>query len=221
MIIITLARKPLTRTMVDNINLHGAGGFNIDSCRVAPTGERLGGGDELTSVLDGKAGGWSRPWMHDQEKIKTFAAERKEQVEKATLMGRWPANLILMHRTGCKKIGIKQVEGNRTDGRPEGDGGREDKTQWRFRPTDATRRGYAGADGKESAEEWECVDGCPVAVLDGKSGVVSYGNKPGGYTYTGSEYAVQGFVTSCKPVAPSNYGDTGGASRFFKQVQSE
>jgi DNA modification methylase len=53
------------------------------------------------------------------------------------------------------------------------------------------------------------------AMLDEQSGKVSYGNKSGGYSYTGASYEVEGFVKNCKPQAPSNYGDSGGASRFF------
>jgi hypothetical protein len=52
-------------------------------------------------------------------------------------------------------------------------------------------------------------------MLDQQSGSVSYGNKSGGYSYSDRQYAVQGFVKDCKPKAPSNYGDSGGASRFF------
>ena len=52
-------------------------------------------------------------------------------------------------------------------------------------------------------------------MLDEQSGSISYGNKPGGYSYSDRQYAVQGFVKNCKPKAPSNYGDSGGASRFF------
>lgn len=52
-------------------------------------------------------------------------------------------------------------------------------------------------------------------LLDEQSGKVSYGNKIGGYNYNGNEYEVDGFIKSCKPQSPSNYGDTGGASRFF------
>lgn len=52
-------------------------------------------------------------------------------------------------------------------------------------------------------------------LLDAQSGKVSYGNKKGGYNYTGNEYEVDGFIKSCKPQSLSNYGDTGGASRFF------
>ena len=52
-------------------------------------------------------------------------------------------------------------------------------------------------------------------ILDAQSGAVSYGSKAGGYTYSESEYEVQGFIKKCKPKSPSNYGDGGGASRFF------
>jgi hypothetical protein len=56
------------------------------------------------------------------------------------------------------------------------------------------------------------------ALLDQQSGSISYGNKPGGYSYSDRQYAVQGFIKDCKPKAPSNYGDSGGASRFFKNI---
>jgi DNA modification methylase len=52
-------------------------------------------------------------------------------------------------------------------------------------------------------------------LLDEQSGSISYGNKSGGYSYSDRQYDVQGFVKDCKPKAPSNYGDSGGASRFF------
>ena len=56
-------------------------------------------------------------------------------------------------------------------------------------------------------------------MLDEQSGTVSYGKKKGGYKYQGKNYKVEGFVKDCKPQAPSNYADSGGASRFFKQVE--
>ncbi len=59
------------------------------------------------------------------------------------------------------------------------------------------------------------LDEVAGAMLDEQSGKVSYGNKSGGYSYTGASYEVEGFVKNCKPQAPSNYGDSGGASRFF------
>ena len=54
--------------------------------------------------------------------------------------------------------------------------------------------------------------------LDKKTGNVSYGNKSGGYKYNNNEYKVEGFVKSCKPKQPSNYGDSGGQSRFYNNI---
>ncbi len=54
--------------------------------------------------------------------------------------------------------------------------------------------------------------------LDVKTGDVSYGNKSGGYKYNNNEYKVEGFVKSCKPKQPSNYGDSGGQSRFYNNI---
>lgn len=51
-------------------------------------------------------------------------------------------------------------------------------------------------------------------MLDEQSGV-KHGNNKGAYTYKDNEYKVEGFINNVKPNSPSNYGDTGGASRFF------
>jgi site-specific DNA-methyltransferase (adenine-specific) len=55
-------------------------------------------------------------------------------------------------------------------------------------------------------------------ILNEQSGIVCYGTKEGGYLYDDKEYEVEGFVSTCKPQAPSNYGDGGGASRYFPQA---
>lgn len=39
---IIVARKPVERTIVDNVMKYGVGGINIDECRVEPTGEDIG-----------------------------------------------------------------------------------------------------------------------------------------------------------------------------------
>ena len=52
-------------------------------------------------------------------------------------------------------------------------------------------------------------------MLDEQSGEKSYGNKKGGYSYKGKQYKVDGFIKNNSPQALSNYGDKGGASRFF------
>ncbi len=91
---ITMARKPLAKgfTVAANVLTHGTGAMNIDACRVAATGERLGGGDE--SGKSTKPDGWQRPWMENAEHVAAHNAKVTRNVDKATALGRWPANLI-------------------------------------------------------------------------------------------------------------------------------
>lgn len=89
---ITVARKPFAGTVEANWREHGTGALNIDVCRVSPTGERLGGGDESSKAS--KPDGWARPWMDDPEHVAAHNAKMTANVEKATELGRWPANLI-------------------------------------------------------------------------------------------------------------------------------
>ena len=86
---ITVARKPLIGTVAENVLAHGTGALNVDGCRVAPTGEQLGG-----SHVSTKTDGWDRPWKHDAEHIAAMRAAWAEADRKATELGRWPANLI-------------------------------------------------------------------------------------------------------------------------------
>ncbi|MEG0064740.1 MAG: site-specific DNA-methyltransferase [Pseudomonas sp.] len=89
---ICMARKPLIGTVLANVEAFGTGALNIDACRVSPTGERLGGGDE--SGKASKPDGWQRPWMESAEHVASHNAKVTSNVEKATALGRWPANLI-------------------------------------------------------------------------------------------------------------------------------
>lgn len=89
---ICMARKPFPGTVAANVAEHGTGAINIDACRVTPTGERLGGGDESGKVS--KPEGWARPWMKDPDHVAAHGAKVTANVAKATQLGRWPANLI-------------------------------------------------------------------------------------------------------------------------------
>jgi len=192
--IITLARKPLQvgSTVAQNALQYGTGGLNIDACRIGFPQDKRAAGTKTYSA--GKLAGENAP--HDG-------------------LGRWPANMILEHKAGCICAGVKQVSGTR-DHRPEGDGGREDKTQWRFRPTGATRRGYSDSEGKETIPAWDCEPDCPVVDLDNQSGELTSGVMKAG-TDAGHRlrvYSDNGGYAMSK----DTYGDKGGASRFFFQI---
>ena len=69
-------------------------------------------------------------------------------------------------------------------------------------------------------EEWACVEGCPCLDLDQQSGVLTSGQVKAGYMRNNSQHASNGGYSGGLKDAPlMGYGDSGGASRFFKQVQ--
>jgi len=65
----------------------------------------------------------------------------------------------------------------------------------------------------DGVANWICEPGCPVARLDEQSGVLTSG-KPAGCRNTGGNLLAGG--GNQHPL--SGFGDTGGASRFYKQV---
>ena len=70
---------------------------------------------------------------------------------------------------------------------------------------------HADADGLETVEAWQCVEGCPVRLLDAQSGesksTTGVRAPNGTMGYHGGASGLPGIV--------SGHGDTGGASRFF------
>ena len=82
---ITVARKPITGTVAENVLAHGTGGLNVDGCRVG-TGEqpkacKAPGWDAINKA---NADGGYRPGEYQQG-----GAEYQPSTS-----GRWPANLI-------------------------------------------------------------------------------------------------------------------------------
>ena len=166
MIVITLARKPTGSTVAANALKWGCGGLNIDQTRIG-TADNLNGGTYASNPTT-RTGTWTETRAGDQNVFRRGAAG-----EFVPPSGRFPANLILVHAAGCVCTGTTQIKGNRTDTRPEGDGGREDKSQWRIRPTDQTKRGYSDDSGKETVQAWDCEPGCPIAGLDEQTGLLN------------------------------------------------
>jgi DNA adenine methylase len=155
LIAIHVLRKPLVeRTVAANVLARGAGALNIGAGRIGPP---------FTSAGGNNFDAW-RSGEHRSDRPAIHAQATSKQAR-----GRWPANFLLLHAPGCRVEGSVKVKGNRTDTRPDGDAGREDKTEWRFRPTAATRRGFASADGTESVANWICAEGCAVAALDAQA----------------------------------------------------
>lgn len=125
--------------------------------------------------------------------------------------GRWPANLVLQHAEGCVSKGPKRVK--RGSGDIKG-----------TEPSDSTNGVYGkyskrapnnvGENGFETIEAWECVEGCPVSTLDEQSGVLKSGKDVNPTDGPVSGFFGQEMAYYSKD---ANYGDEGGASRFYSQ----
>jgi site-specific DNA-methyltransferase (adenine-specific) len=122
-----------------------------------------------------------------------------------TVTGRWPTNVIFGHTEDCVQVG-ETTEKTLNHNAPTGTfaGGEQDR----------------GSDTSEYRENtvvtpvYECVDGCPVKELDKQTGKTKSG-KPRADRGTGGIWKEGDGV----PVGPQ-YGDEGGASRFFYQAKA-
>lgn len=86
-----LARKPIPKTLLQNIEAYGLGGLNIDACRMAfEEGEvdfsRMQRQQQVSGAIEG-----------------AFGAARLIGTEIQTYKegGRWPANIVLTHSADC------------------------------------------------------------------------------------------------------------------------
>ena len=125
--------------------------------------------------------------------------------------GRWPSNVILEHRPECKCVGSKKVKGIGGDV----SGKEASSPQWGGRTRVPFSR-HADKDGLEEVPAWECHEDCPVKALDDQSGVLTSGGKQGNiYTTDKKGLVFPGLHRVTSPLI----SDTGGASRFFKQIK--
>ena len=203
MIVVTVARRPLSGSVAQNVLEHGTGALNIDGSRVAAAP-----GDETTSHVQGKEAANTRHTPH-----KAWQGIAENYQTSGQKLGRWPANLVLGHLAGCRCAGTRKVKGS-----PPTAGGMD-----RFNAANAAQGYRPGAyqkgevvvgpsrldeDGNETVDAWECVPGCPVADLDAQSGVVKSGGRVSG-------------MEPSDATGGTTYGRmcrTAGASRFFQQV---
>jgi hypothetical protein len=127
---------------------------------------------------------------------------------------------------GCRKVGTKKVKGSHCTtgiwgGSSFGVGKGNDGTR------EDIKLGHLDPDGKETVEDWECVPGCPVAELDEMSGIrksspVGFNRAIGGNDgHEGWKRPAQERESYQRPgELPSNYTDSGTASRFFYQPKA-
>lgn len=211
-----LVRKPLEGTIAQNYAKYGTGVLNIDACRVAAQQDYR---DKCASVV-----GITSP-RNSVAYGEYDTSEGRE--DSANDAGRWPPNLLLTHDARCRCIGSRAVKANPTWDTPNRDtapsaftgseisavrhaNGRDGEASADKRYGAGGSNGFAATPGqrRDDAEDvpvWECVEGCPVLLLDRQSG-----ERANGLGFNG---AMPG------QTARDTIGDTGTASRFFPQFE--
>jgi hypothetical protein len=192
-----LIRKPRKGTIARNVLEHGTGALNIDGCRVphasAADLEQHAAG---VAAIKARGGSMDNSWKNSSD---------LSGASDVTTAGRWPANCLLSHSSGCERVGTKKVKAAPS--------WNDNRSPSLFTGDATSTVHHADGDGFETVDDWECVDGCPVKELDGQSGTSK--SPPVGSTCGGQSLGYGG--TNRAPIELSNgHGDEGGASRFFK-----
>ena len=204
MISVTVARKPLSEPNVaQNVLRWGSGALHIDACRI-----EHGAGVDLNAVQRQQA----------DNPLHIGGAKSGDVIPMYKPGGRFPANLLLNHLPGCKKVGTRSVVSEPARGRKLGwmtdqrDGYGTGKG---FSNNDVVS-GYGGDDRRETISAWDCDPGCPVLAMDEQSGV-ALSARP----FIRATDASGGLLGRPKPSGSvmRGYTDTGGVSRFFKVIE--
>jgi hypothetical protein len=214
-----LARKPLVGTVAGNVLAHGTGALNIDATRVATNGERVGPGS--WSDPSNRQGAVGADLGFSGNDVDAFQAAQAASVERANTLGRWPSNFVLSHAEGCVQVGTRTVKTGTAVKRNLPDDGADQQIDVKAPTQRGEDETYGDEDGNETVPEWECAEGCPVAALDAQSGDVS--GRPGSQRRGTDESAWtrEGGKGFGMRKTGAEYGDTGGASRFFPTFEVE
>jgi hypothetical protein len=217
-IVIHLARKPLEGgTVAANTLRHGTGGLNVDGCRL------FCGDEHARGVVSCRSGGAvqgadlrSGPALGMYEPGRGFVATDHAR-------GRWPANLVLEHRSGCQPVAERKVKGSRIE--KPCDSGNLRTDGWGSIQTSRGPRGIGDVEGNETVTVWVCVDGCPVSALDAQAGfrpstLTGRADPSVGHAHPSvAEHDNRVVFDGLTRPGAQVYADAGGASRFFKQVR--
>lgn len=204
-----LLRKPCSEsTVAENVLKHGTGGLNINATRVAHVSasdfERHKAGVEAIKARGGQMEG---SWKNSSD---------LSGASDVTTAGRWPSNLVLVHGPECRRAGTKRVPN--IGGSSSGMSAFGQNSGWNphnNRVTSIDR--HRDLDGLETIAAWACEPGCPVAELDRMSGSSQSAVRQGGEgAYLDPSREGWRFKR-----AEGGYTDSGGASRFFPQFESE
>jgi hypothetical protein len=144
-------------------------------------------------------------------------ARRESHLEVASwaLPDRFRPYFVEVGVGGCRRVGSKRVKASNPMGPSPGN--RQGMGFGHTNGRGPNPRDYADEDGLETVPEWECVEGCPVPILDAVSGELTSGaRQPTANPRTSNSRSGGAFRG-----APGCIGSSGGASRFYPQFEND
>jgi len=196
---IVVARKVPDGTIAENVARHGCGALNVDAARIASGGASPSAARRETARRSGNAPvqrGASPSGWDDRTDAAKYTAVRP-----AESLGRMASSVAMVHLEGCEVVGVRRVKAGTAVNRNRDPASKTSCFGTRAPQTEDA--GYAGEDGREEVEEWECAPGCPVAGIGeqgDRSASRSAAPRSGrigdgwGMTRTGAEYDDDGTV---------------------------
>lgn len=150
---LVVTRRPLKGTVASNVLAHGCGTLNIDGARIG-TSKQVPGSGRKETRLDG----WG---MNGDELTDGFDPN----------VGRYPANLALVHDEGCELVGHATVKTGMATFKNTETGAEIGSYSGGLRRQEHGEYGFADQNGTEVVDEWRCTETCAVAELARQSGV--------------------------------------------------
>jgi len=201
---IVLARKPLEKglSIAENIIKWGVGGINIHGCRINTNGESWQRDNNVEYRIE-----------NNIPSTKSMLCNGNGAFVNSNPQGRFPANVIFSHHEDCVCNGTKKVKGSNSKPQDIGKGREGDFTNGIYGAKQSkVVTSHTDNDGNEEVEDWDCVEDCPIRILDEQSGVSKSSNAKRTRNTIGSF----GMPNDNTP----EYSDKGGASRFFYTAKS-
>lgn len=202
---IVFARKPISeKSIVDNVLIHGTAAINVDACRIA-----------VSPDVDA-AGKTTKRGTREAETWREGSGFKNPENAIAGVLpsGRYPANLILSHHPDCKMIqeGVTKVKDVSTHAQSQKMG--KHGIYGDYQVPVNLRHDFQ----QTSPEVWECVEGCPVRILNEQSGDTKYAivdklDSVDSKTPILGSKGIYGLFEA--PRIVQRYGGSGGAARFF------
>lgn len=111
---VTVARRPVTGTSVQNVLSYGCGALDVDGTRI-PSGDAVTTHSRSPEASKKE----NRPVYGEYGPVTTHQSRGQS-------LGRWPANLVLQHLEGCDRVGGDMLDSSQDpprcqDGCPVGD----------------------------------------------------------------------------------------------------